>query len=99
MLNRILPKKLYSIRSSKIINDIGNRNKKFIRLDEELYYKDLDDDIKEEIFNKQLEILKIINNCKKQCDIKNNNNINNKIKDNNKSKEYDSLNDRIRDIY
>lgn len=99
MLNRILPKKLYSIRSSKIINDIGNRNKKFIRLDEELYYKDLDDDIKEEIFNKQLEILKIINNCKKQGDIKNNNNINNKIKDNNKSKEYDSLNDRIRDIY
>ena len=56
-----------------------------VRLNENIKYPDLDEDVKKEIYNKQLKLLEDINKRNK--------------KDKNKDKNYSSLEDPIRDIY
>ena len=56
-----------------------------LRLNENIRYPDLDEDVKKEIYNKQLKLLEDINKRNK--------------KDKNKDRNYSSLEDPIRDIY
>ncbi len=56
-----------------------------VRLNENIKYPDLDEDVKKEIYNKQLKLLEDINKRNK--------------KDKNKDRNYSSLEDPIRDIY
>ena len=56
-----------------------------LRLNENIKYPDLDEDVKKEIYNKQLKLLEDINKRNK--------------KDKNKDRNYSSLEDPIRDIY
>ena len=57
-----------------------------LRLNENIKYPDLDEDVKKEIYNKQLKLLEDINKKKSK-------------NDKNKDRNYSSLEDPIRDIY
>ncbi len=95
MLCRYGNRRLFTSKSTPVIikniqqnieHNIDNKdllNK--VRLNENIKYPDLDEDVKKEIYNKQLKLLEDINKRNK--------------KDKNKDRNYSSLEDPIRDIY